>query len=51
VPDRETYPTYGQDINLTFVEIGLAGHWMTFLLHHLFIYQANLRPGWSRLPD
>jgi sulfide:quinone oxidoreductase len=51
VPDRDTYPQYGRDVDLTFFEVGLAGHWMKFLLHHVFIYQANLRPGWSLLPD
>lgn len=51
VPDFETYPEYGRDTKLTFGEIGLAGHWMKFLLHHLFIYQARLRTGWSLLPD
>ena len=51
VPDRETYPPYGRDIDLTFVEIGLAGHWMKYILHHLFIHQARLRPGWTILPD
>jgi len=51
VPDYETYPEYGRDMNLTFGEIGLAGHWMKYLLHHVFIYQAKLRPGWSILPD
>ncbi len=51
VPDYETYPDYGRDMDLTFGEIGLAGHWMKYLLHHVFIYQAKLRPGWSVLPD
>ena len=51
VPDFETYPEYGRDMNLTFGEIGLAGHWMKWILHHVFIYQAKLRPGWSILPD
>ena len=51
VPDYETYPEYGRDMNLTFGEIGLAGHWMKYILHHVFIYQAKLRPGWSVLPD
>jgi sulfide:quinone oxidoreductase len=51
VPDYETYPEYGRDMNLTFGEIGLAGHWMKWILHHVFIYQAKLRPGWSVLPD
>ncbi|MDD5393904.1 MAG: FAD-dependent oxidoreductase [Thiothrix sp.] len=51
VPDYEKYPEYGRDLDLTFGEIGLAGHWMKYLLHHMFIYQAKLRPGWSLLPD
>lgn len=51
VPDYEKYPDYGRDIELTFGEIGLAGHWMKYLLHHAFIYQAKLKPGWSLIPD
>ncbi|KXX63897.1 NAD(P)/FAD-dependent oxidoreductase [Marichromatium gracile] len=51
VPDYERYPEYGRDMDLTFGEVGLAGHWMKYLLHHVFIYQAKLRPGWSVLPD
>ena len=51
VPDYEKYPEYGRDMNLTFGEIGLAGHWMKYLLHHTFIYQAKMNPGWSILPD
>ena len=51
VPDYVTYPQYGRDMNLTFGEIGLAGHWMKAILHYVFIYQAKMRPGWSILPD
>jgi sulfide:quinone oxidoreductase len=51
VPDYEKYPDYSRDMDLTFGEFGLAGHWMKYLLHHTFIYQAKLRPGWSILPD
>jgi len=51
VPDFEKYPEYGRDIKLTFGEIGLAGHWMKYLLHHAFIYQAKMKPGWSFIPD
>lgn len=51
VPDYEHYPEYGRDLNLTFGEIGLAGHWMKSLLHYTFIYQAKMLPGWSLLPD
>jgi len=51
VPDYEKYPDYGRDIELTFGEIGLAGHWMKYFLHHAFIYQAKMKPGWSIIPD
>jgi sulfide:quinone oxidoreductase len=51
VPDYDKYPEYGRDMDLTFGEIGLAGHWMKSLLHYTFIYQAKLKPGWSILPD
>jgi len=51
VPDFEKYPEYGRDIKLTSGEIGLAGHWMKYLLHHAFIYQAKMKPGWSLIPD
>jgi sulfide:quinone oxidoreductase len=51
VPDYEKYPEFGRDMELTFGEIGLAGHWMKYMLHHAFIYQAKLKPGWSFIPD
>jgi sulfide:quinone oxidoreductase len=51
VPDYQKYPEFGRDLELTFGEIGLAGHWMKSLLHYTFIYQAKMLPGWSILPD
>jgi len=51
VPDFDKYPEYGRDMSLTFGEIGLAGHWMKFALHHMFMYQAQLKPGWTLIPD
>ena len=51
VPDYERYPEYGRDINLTFGEVGLAGHWIKIMLHHLFLYKARLRPGWALIPE
>jgi len=51
VPDYERYPSYGRDLDLTFGEIGLAGHWVKYMLHYTFLYQAKMRPGWSLLPD
>jgi sulfide:quinone oxidoreductase len=51
VPDFERYPEYGRDLDLTFGEVGLAGHWIKVLLHHMFIYKARLRPGWALIPE
>jgi len=51
VPDFERYPEYGRDLDHTFGEIGLAGHWIKILLHHMFLYKARLRPGWSLIPE
>ena len=51
VPDFERYPEYGRDLDYTFGEIGLAGHWIKILLHHMFLHKARLRPGWSLIPE
>ena len=51
VPDFGRYPRYGRDLNQTFGEIGLAGHWIKILLHHMFLYKARLRPGWALIPE
>lgn len=51
VPDYRRYPEYGRDIDYSFGEIGLAGHWIKILLHHMFLYKARLRPGWSLIPE
>ena len=51
VPDFARWPDYGRDMEKTFGEIGLAGHWIKFLLHHMFLHKARLRPGWSLIPE
>jgi sulfide:quinone oxidoreductase len=51
VPDFDRYPETGRDPNRTFGEIGLAGHWIKILLHHLFLHKARLRPGWRMIPE
>jgi sulfide:quinone oxidoreductase len=51
VPDYQKYPPYGRNLDFTFGEIGLAGHWIKILLHHMFLYKARLRPGWSLIPE
>ena len=51
VPDRQAYPGTGRDSRGTSGEIGLAGHWMKALLHHLFLYKAKARPLWFLIPE
>ncbi len=51
VPDFGRYPEYGRDLDLTFGEIGLAGHWIKIILHHMFLYKARLLPGWRLIPE
>jgi sulfide:quinone oxidoreductase len=51
VPDYLKYPEYGRDLDRTFGEVGLAGHWIKIILHHLFLHKARLRPGWSLIPE
>jgi sulfide:quinone oxidoreductase len=50
VPNFEKYP-YGRDLEYTTGEIGLAGHWIKYVLHHMFIYKAKCRPGWFVIPE
>ena len=51
VPDFEKYPGVGRDMNGTTGEIGLAAHWVKHILHHLFIWKAKLKPGWTLIPE
>lgn len=51
VPDFEKYPGLGRDLDYTFGEIGLAGHWIKHLLHHGFLWKAQLKPGWTLIPE
>ncbi|MBI1358332.1 MAG: NAD(P)/FAD-dependent oxidoreductase [Acidobacteria bacterium] len=51
VPDFQRFPDTGRDPRYTFGEIGLAGHWIKILLHHMFLYKAKMRPGWAMIPE
>jgi sulfide:quinone oxidoreductase len=51
VPDFDKYPGTGRDTDYTFGEIGLAGHWIKHILHHMFIYKAKLKTGWTLIPE
>jgi sulfide:quinone oxidoreductase len=51
VPDYEKFPEFGRDLNFTFGEIGLAGHWIKRILHHMFLWKAKARLGWKLIPE
>ncbi|MCA9001521.1 MAG: FAD-dependent oxidoreductase [Planctomycetes bacterium] len=51
VPNFDRFPEYGRDMDLTYGEIGLAGHWIKILLHHMFLHKAKLRAGWTLIPE
>jgi sulfide:quinone oxidoreductase len=51
VPDYERFPGSGRSNKDTFGEIGLAGHWIKYMLHVLFMYKAMARPGWYLIPE
>jgi len=51
VPDPDKYGPAGRSLTATTGELGLAGHWMKHLLHHMFIYKAKARPGWAFIPE
>ncbi|MDZ4148548.1 MAG: FAD/NAD(P)-binding oxidoreductase [Flavobacteriaceae bacterium] len=52
VPDYVKYKnTQGRDLNKTFGEIGLAGHWLKMTLHYAFIYKAKMKPFWWLIPE
>ncbi len=50
VPDFDRYPT-GRDLKETRGELGLHGHWVKLMLHHLFLYKAKAKLGWPLIPE
>lgn len=51
VPDFTAFPETGRSRKDTFGEIGLAGHWIKYMLHVVFIYKAKARPLWFLIPE
>ena len=51
VPDWDKYPDWGRDINTTMGEPGLAGHWLKWFMHYMFLYKAKGKPFWWLIPE
>lgn len=51
VPDFDKYPEYGRSIGYTMGEAGLAGHWMKWFMHYMFLHKAKGYPFWWLLPE
>jgi len=51
VQDWEKYPEWGRDITYSVGEAGLAGHWVKYLLHYLFLHKAKGYPFWWLVPE
>jgi len=51
VPDWDKFPEWGRDIKYTMGEPGLAGHWLKWLMHYMFLYKAKGKPFWWLIPE
>lgn len=52
VPNPKLYQNeYGRNLFVSHLEMGLAGAWMKFMLHHTFIWKFKGLPGWTLIPE
>ncbi len=51
VQDWDKHPKYGRDIGYTVGEAGLAGHWLKWFMHYMFLHKAKGYPFWWLLPE
>ncbi len=51
VQDWEKYPKYGRSLRYTMGEPGLAGHWLKWFMHYMFLHKAKGYPFWYLLPE
>ncbi len=51
VQDWDKYPEYGRDLKYTVGEAGLAGHWLKWFMHYMFLHKAKGYPFWWLLPE
>ena len=51
VPDWDKYPEFGRSLKYTMGEPGLAGHWLKWFMHYMFLHKAKGYPFWYLLPE
>ena len=51
VQDWDKHPHYGRDLGYTVGEAGLAGHWLKWFMHYMFLHKAKGYPFWWLLPE
>ncbi len=51
VQDWDKYPEYGRSTRYTMGEPGLAGHWLKWMMHYMFLHKAKGYPFWWLLPE
>jgi len=51
VQDWDKYPEYGRDLKYTVGEAGIAGHWLKWFMHYMFLHKAKGYPFWWLLPE
>ncbi|MEA3446248.1 MAG: FAD-dependent oxidoreductase [Bacteroidota bacterium] len=51
VQDWDKYPEWGRSIRYTMGEPGLAGHWLKWTMHYMFLHKAKGYPLWWLLPE
>ncbi len=51
VQNWEKYPEFGRSLTYTIGEPGLAGHWLKWFMHYMFLHKAKGYPFWWLLPE
>lgn len=49
--DFEKYPEYGRDLALCDLDVGLGGAWTKRMLHSVFMWKLQAKPGWQMIPE
>ncbi len=50
VRNKGAFPEYGRAIDMSAIEVGLAGAWMKKGLHYAFLYKLQAKPFWKAVP-